>query len=138
MLPFFIFFFVAGYFFYGAFFAAIGATSGTESDGQQFVLPLLILLGLSFYAGYFAMHNPDAPLTEILQYLPFTSPVVIMVKLAHGLNPGEAYIPYLALIVLVMSAIVFLSIAGRLYKNGLLQFGHQLRLKHLIKWLRKA
>lgn len=138
MIPFFIFFFIGGYFFYGSFFASIGATAGTESDGQQFVLPLLILLGLSFYAGYYAMQNPDAPITEMLQYLPFTSPVVIMVKLAHGLAPGEAYIPWLALIILIISSFVFLAIAGRLYKNGLLQFGHQLRLKHVFKWLRKS
>ncbi len=43
MITYFLLFFVAGYFFYGAFFAAIGATSGSESDGQQFVLPVIFL-----------------------------------------------------------------------------------------------
>ena len=43
ILPFFVLFFIAGYLFYGALFAAIGATMGTESDGQQFVIPLVLM-----------------------------------------------------------------------------------------------
>ena len=42
MTGYFILFFIIGYFFYGTLFAAIGASSGSESDGQQFVLPLIL------------------------------------------------------------------------------------------------
>lgn len=52
MIPFFILFFIVGYLFYGAFFAGIGATMGTESDGQQFVIPIIFLLGFGLYSGY--------------------------------------------------------------------------------------
>jgi ABC-2 type transport system permease protein len=39
-------FLLAGYLFYGAFFAGIGASMGSESDGQQFLIPLILLLFL--------------------------------------------------------------------------------------------
>jgi len=45
---------------------------------------------------------------------------------------------YLSLIILVISAVIMLFIAGRLYKNGILQFGHRIRLTTLFKWLKKA
>ena len=43
MTTYFFLFFIIGYFFYGSLFAAIGAPTGSESDGQQFVLPLIFL-----------------------------------------------------------------------------------------------
>lgn len=138
MIPFFILFFIGGYLFYGAFFAAIGSTAGTESDGQQFIVPILFILGLSAYAGYYTIINPESDLATFFHYLPFTSPVVVMVKLAQGYEVGHAYELWISFIALMISAFVFISIAARLYKNGLLQFGHRLQLKHLIKWLRKA
>lgn len=136
MLTFFTLFFIGGYLFYGSFFAAIGSTAGTENDGQQFILPILLILVLSAYAGYYAVANPESELTSWLHYIPFTSPVVVMVKLTYGYDTGEAYQIWLSLIILILSALVCLSIASRLYKNGVLQFGHRLRLRHLIKWLK--
>jgi ABC-2 type transport system permease protein len=138
MITYFLLFFVAGYFFYGAFFAAIGATSGSESDGQQFVLPVIFLLVIALYSGYFALENPDAPIVFWLQYIPFTAPVVVMVKLAYGYAPGEGYHLYLSLLFLFLNAILMLLIAGRLYKNGILQFGHRIRFGTLLKWLKKS
>lgn len=137
-LGFFLLFFVAGYFFYGAIFAAIGATMGSESDGQQFVIPIVILLCLSLYAGYYTMNSPESGLAAFLHYLPFTSPVVVMVKLYQGYEPGHVYEIYLSLIILVLSAFGVMAIASRLYRNGILQFGHRVRLKHIFKWMKRA
>lgn len=138
MTAFFLLFFVAGYFFYGAFFAAIGSTMGSESDGQQFVIPIIVLLCLSLYSGYYCLNYPEGQMAELLHYLPFTSPVVVMVKLAQGYEPGHAYEIYLSLLILIVSSVIMLMFAARLYKNGILQFGHRLKAKHLIKWLRKS
>ncbi len=134
----FIMFFLAGYMFYGALFAAVGATMGSESDGQQFIIPLIFLLCFALFAGYNFMNNPESDLSAVLHYLPFTSPVVVMVKLAQGYEPGHAYELWLAFIILLISSFIMLAIASRLYKNGILQFGHRLRLRHMLKWLRKT
>lgn len=138
MTTFFLIFFVLGYLFYGALFAAVGSTMGSESDGQQFVIPLVMLLCFAMYAGYFTLNYPESTLANVFHYLPFTSPVVVMIKLAQGYPPGHAYEIYLSIVTLFISSIIMIVIAGRLYKNGILQFGHRLRLKHLIKWLKRA
>lgn len=137
-LVFFLLFFVAGYFFYGAIFAAIGATMGSESDGQQFVIPIVILLCLSLYAGYYTMNYPDSGMASLLHYIPFTSPVVVMVKLYQGYEPGHMYEIYLSLLTLIISAFLVMAIASRLYRNGILQFGHRVRLKHIFKWMKST
>jgi ABC-2 type transport system permease protein len=137
MTFYFILFFVVGYLFYGAFFAAIGATSGSESDGQQFVLPLIFLLCFALYTGYYSLENPESGLAALFHYLPFTSPVVVMVKLSLGYAPGHAYEIWMSLIILLLSAAGVLLLAGRLYKNGILQFGHRLRFVLLLRWLKR-
>lgn len=138
MLFYFSLFFVVAYLFYAAFFAALGALTGSESDGQQFVFPLIGILCLALYAGYFAVNNPGHELTSWLSFIPFTSPVVCMVKIAAGYANGSGYELFISLLVLILSTVVMLSVSARLYKNGILQFGHRLTIRHIIKWLRRA
>lgn len=138
MLGFFVIFLVLAYLFYATIFASIGAISGSESDGQQFIIPLIFLLGLSIYAGYFAIENPTHGLTSWFAVIPFTSPVVCMVKLAQGYPEGSAYMIYVSISILFVSSLLLLLLASRLYKNGILQFGHRIRLIHVLKWLRRA
>jgi len=136
MILYFLLFFTVGYLFYGAFFAALGAVTGSESDGQQFLLPLIALLLFALYAGYYSLNNPDSSLSAFYHYFPFTAPVVVMVKFAMGYGEGESYQLIVSLFILLISALGVLVIAGRLYRNGLLQFGHTVRLRQIIQWIK--
>jgi len=136
ILPFFFLFFIGGYLFYSSFFAAIGATAGTENDGQQFIIPILFILALSVYAAYFSMQNPQDSTTLFLQFFPFTSPVVVMTRLSYGYESGTIYQLWLSVFVLFICAWACLRIAARLYDRGVLQVGHRLKVKLLIKWLK--
>ncbi|MCE3295521.1 MAG: type transporter [Crocinitomicaceae bacterium] len=138
MLFYFALFFVVAYLFYATFFAALGALTGSESDGQQFVFPLIGMLCFALYAGYFALNYPDHELTAWLSFIPFTSPVVCMVKIAVGYPDGSVYELFVSLVILILSTVVMLSVSARLYKNGILQFGHRLTIRHIFKWLRRA
>jgi ABC-2 type transport system permease protein len=83
------------------------------------------------------MENPDSSLTVFFLYFPFTAPVVALVKLAVGFSDNNTYQLFLSLFVTLLSSIAVLSLAARLFKNGLLQFGHSLKLRNLINWLKK-
>ncbi|MGM0478168.1 MAG: ABC transporter permease [Bacteroidota bacterium] len=136
MILFFVLFFLGGYLFYGAFFAMIGASAGSESDGQQFVIPMIILLLLALGSGYYAVMFPESTAVDILGFIPFTSPVVLMVDLAYGFADGEAWKLYFSLFILLLSALGVFALAARIYKNGLLHFGHRLRFGQIVKWLK--
>lgn len=138
MLGFFLLFFVLGYLFYGSFFVALGASAGSESDGQQFVFPLFGLLLLSLYSGYYGMYYPTSTLATWFSFLPFTSPVSCMVKLAQGYPEGTSYQLLFSIVFLLLSTLLTLWLAGRVYKNGILHQGHRLSLFQLIQWLRKS
>lgn len=137
MLPMFLAFFTFGYFFYAAFFAVIGASSGSESDGQQFIIPLIGLFGISIYAGYLSVELPESQIVNYLYYIPFTSPMVAMVKLAQGFGNGDSYTIIISFLILLISSIISVVFAARIFKNGILAFGHRLSFKHFIQWIRQ-
>ena len=134
MLPFFFLFFLVAYIFYGAFFSLIGAAMGSEGDGQVLILPLVLLLLFSLFAGYFMVLNPSSQFSSICQYIPFTAPMAVMVKLSMGYALGEGYLLWISFLILLLSAFVILAIAGKVFQSSLLSFGHRLSLKSLFRW----
>jgi ABC-2 type transport system permease protein len=137
MLIFFGLFFIGGYLFYGSFFAMIGSSMGSESDGQQFIIPLTLLLFSAILSGYYVVYYPSTTLSTWLGFIPFTSPMVMMVELSNGFADGSAWKLILSIIILFGSAFLMMIIAGRIYKNGILRFNHRLKLRMLIKWTKK-
>ena len=71
----FLFYFIGGYLLYASLFAAIGAAVDSETDTQQFMTPLSIILIVSLYIGISAMKNPESSLVFWSSLIPFTSPV---------------------------------------------------------------
>lgn len=54
----FLFYFIGGYLLYASLFAAIGAAVDNETDSQQFLTPLSIILVVGLYIGFAAMKSP--------------------------------------------------------------------------------
>ena len=85
----FLFYFLAGYLMYSSLFAAVGSAVDAEADTQQFVLPITIPLILSFILIQPIMENPDGTLAFWMSIIPFTSPVIMMVRLPFGVANWE-------------------------------------------------
>jgi len=136
MLVFFLLFFIGGFLFYGAIFAAIGASMGSESDGQQFIIPMVILMITVFISGYYTIYYPDHFGVKIAAFLPFSSPVTMMIKLGFGFSEGSAWQLFFALFILYVSAILLLILSGKIYRNGILNFGHRLSIKRMWRFLK--
>ena len=138
ILPFFFLFFLSSYVFYGAFFSLIGAAMGSERDGQVFILPLVLLLIFTLIAGCFMVMNPDSEFTAICQYIPFTSPMAVMVHLAMGYAVGTGYLIWISLLILLFSTVIMLWLASKVFKRSLLAYGHQINLKSVFRWMTRG
>tara|TARA_B100000524_G_scaffold196263_2_gene101837 strand:+ start:883 stop:2214 length:1332 start_codon:yes stop_codon:yes gene_type:complete len=134
MLPFFFLFFLISYVFYGAFFSLIGAAMGSEGDGQVLILPLVLVLLFSLFAGYFMVLNPTSQFSSLCQFIPFIAPMAVMVKLSMGYAIGEGYLLWISFLILLLSSLLILWIAEKVFKSSLLSFGHRLSLKSLFRW----
>jgi ABC-2 type transport system permease protein len=129
----FIFYFLAGYLMYSSLFAAVGSAVDAEADTQQFILPITIPLILSFILIQPIMENPDGTLAFWMSIIPFTSPVIMMVRLPFGVATWELI---LSMFVLVWSFISSTWVAGRIYRVGILMYGKKASYKELWKWLK--
>ena len=129
----FIFYFLAGYLMYSALFAAVGSAVDAEADTQQFVLPITIPLILSFVLITPIMENPDGTLAFWMSMIPFTSPVIMMVRLPFGVANWELA---LSIGILIASFIATTWLAGRIYRTGILMYGKKATYKEIWKWLK--
>lgn len=128
----FLFYFLGGYLLYGALFAAIGAAVDGESDTQQFMLPITIPLILSFIVAQSILQNPESKIGFWFSMIPFTSPVVMMVRIPFGVAPWELI---LSMVLLVAGFIITTWLAARIYRTGILMYGKKVSWKELGKWL---
>ena len=129
----FVFFFIGGYILYASLFAAIGSAVDNESDTQQFMIPITFIIIFALYAGIFSAENPDGPLALWCSMIPFTSPIVMMVRIPFGVSTWELV---LSMVILYGSAIGLAWVAGRIYRVGILMYGKKPSYKEMIKWIR--
>lgn len=129
----FVLFFIGGYILYASLFAAIGSAVDNESDTQQFMVPITFIIIFALYAGIFSAENPDGPLAMWCSMIPFTSPIVMMVRIPFGVSAWELA---LSMVILYGSAIGLAWVAGRIYRVGILMYGKKPSYKEMIKWIR--
>jgi ABC-2 type transport system permease protein len=137
LLPNFFLFFIGTYWVFASFFTAMGAISGDSSDGQQFGIPIWMLLALSIFSGYNAMAFPESALTDFFTYFPWTAGMVAMVKLSIGVAPSEYLLLLVAWAVQLVSGLLLVVVAGRIFKNGILSHDHRNSWTLILQWLKK-
>lgn len=128
----FLFYFIVGYLMYSALFSSIGSAVDAEADTQQFILPITIPLIISFILIQPIMENPDGPLAFWMSMIPFTSPIIMMVRIPFGVNSWEIIC---SMIILIFSFIFFTWIASKIYRVGILMYGKKATFKDLYKWI---
>ncbi len=129
----FVIYFLGGYLLYASLFAAVGSAVDNETDTQQFSLPLTLPIVFGIYAAIYSAQNPDGPLAFWCSLIPFTSPIVMMVRLPFGVPAWQIAV---SLTILVLSFIGSTWVAGKIYRTGILMYGKKITWKELWKWLR--
>lgn len=130
----FLLFFIGGYLLYASLYAAIGAAVDSETDTQQFMLPILMPLILAVYVGFFTViDNPHGTVSQVFSYIPFTSPVVMLMRIPFGVPLWQQIISIVILFATFIGTVWF---AAKIYRVGILMYGKKASYKELIKWLK--
>ncbi|MDR0743105.1 MAG: ABC transporter permease [Tannerella sp.] len=133
IIIYFVLFFIGGYVSYASLFAAIGSAIDTPEDSQQFMTPMMIFLMFSVYAGLYSVNNPDGPLAFWCSLIPFTSPVVMMVRIPYEIPFWQIL---LSLVLLYTSAIFLVWMSAKIYRVGILMYGKKPSFKEIARWLK--
>ena len=129
----FVFFGIGGYLLYGSLFAAFGSAADQPSDASQFTTPVIMIEIFALYAGMACMENPDGSLAMWCSFIPFTSSIVMMVRLPYGVPMWELLT---SIVLLYSTALLILWLAGRIYRRGILMYGKKMSFLDIFRWIK--
>jgi ABC-2 type transport system permease protein len=129
----FIFYFITGYLLYASVFAAIGSAVDNETETQQFMLPVTIPIILALMVAMGTMQNPESSLSFWCSMIPLTAPIVMLARIPFGVPLWQLA---LSMSLMLVTFVVFVWMAAKVYRTGILMYGKKTSWKEMIKWLR--
>jgi ABC-2 type transport system permease protein len=128
----FLIYFLLGYLLYSSLMAAVAAAVDSEEDMNQFMLPITIPLIGAIIILANVIKNPEGPLAFWASHIPFTSPIIMMVRIPFGVPWYEILI---SISILALSTLGAIWVAAKIYRVGILMYGKKPTWKELGKWL---
>jgi ABC-2 type transport system permease protein len=126
------FYWLTGYLFYSALFAAVGSAVDSETETQQFMFPITLPLLFAYILSVsYLFQAPDSPLAVWLSMIPLTAPVVMMVRVPFHVPEWQLAV---SMCMMVIGFLFTTYIASRIYRVGILMYGKKASYKELVKW----
>jgi ABC-2 type transport system permease protein len=132
----FIFYFLGGYLFYSALFAAVGSVVNEDpQDAQSLMFPITMPIIFSYLITNMVTQNPNTPLAFWASIIPFSSPMVMMARIAYGVPSAVTYWELaLSMFVLIAGFLFTTWLSGKIYRTGILMYGKKVNWKTMMKW----
>jgi ABC-2 type transport system permease protein len=98
------------------------------------MIPITLLVVIALYVGILTVpEDPNGIVAQIFSYFPFTSPIVMLMRIPNGVPIYEQII---SLTILFSSVVFMIWIAAKVYRIGILMYGKKLTYGEIIKWLK--
>ncbi|TCZ67920.1 ABC transporter permease [Flaviaesturariibacter aridisoli] len=135
----FLFYFIGGYLFYAALFAAVGSTVNEDpADAQSLTLPVTMPIIVAIIIMINSINDPSSTLATWASLIPFTSPIVMMSRIPFGVPDTVPYWQLaLSMLLLVGGFLGTTWLSARIYRTGILLYGKKPTWKEMMKWARK-
>ncbi|MCX6314817.1 MAG: ABC transporter permease [Sphingobacteriales bacterium] len=132
----FIFYLLAGFFFYSSLYAAIGSAINEDMrEAQSLSFPITMLIIFSIALMTPTISNPSSPVAVWASIIPFSSPIVMMARIPFGVpNTVPWWQLGLSMVSLVIGFMFTTWFAARIYRTGILMYGKKPSWKEMIKW----
>jgi ABC-2 type transport system permease protein len=133
-IPIFLIYFITGYLFYAAIFAAMGTFFTSEQEAQQSsgIISIVAVLPIVF-ASYF-ITNPGSAFTIGSSYIPPLTPFMMIIRLGTG-SVEMPEIIYTT-ILMIISCWFMLKISGKIFRTAVLLYGKKVTIREVLRWIR--
>jgi ABC-2 type transport system permease protein len=123
--------FVLGYAFYAALFAAAASLVSRQEDLGSVLTPTSMLLIVAFIISIQASADPGGTLATVTSFLPGFSPMVMPVRMAAG--AAAAWEVGLAVLIMLIAIAVVVRIGGRVYAGALMRTSGKTKLREALR-----
>ncbi|MFZ4843262.1 ABC transporter permease [Mycetocola saprophilus] len=125
----FVVFFIFGFVLLAALFAGLASLVSRQEDVGSAITPVTMLVMIPYFGVAFFNDNPVV--MTVLSYVPFSAPVGMPVRLFFG--DAQWWEPLVALAILLVSVILVILLAARIYRGSLLHTGGKLKLSEALR-----
>jgi ABC-2 type transport system permease protein len=129
-------FFVLDYFLTATLMAGIGAVTGSEQESRAISGIFGFITAIPFFFIFSFFTDPNGPIPVFLTLFPFTAPMVIVLRSAFTVIPPVELVA--SFIIMVLTTIVVMWIAARIFRWTLLMYGKRPSLRGLFGALRRG
>jgi ABC-2 type transport system permease protein len=133
LIPWFVFYYIAGYALYSGIFLAIGSLCNTLKEAQSLMTPMMMILVVPLVTMSFIAQDPNGTVARIMSWIPLFTPFAMMNRAAA--QPPLIDIVGTTLLLLASVALV-LWLSGKIFRQGVLRTGQPPRVLELLRMMR--
>jgi len=133
LVPWFVFYCLAGYALYAGIFLAIGSLCNTLKEAQGMMVPIIVTMMIPITITPFVVMDPNGNLFRALSWFPPFTPFLMMNRAAAN-PPLTDLLGTTAL--LLLSIVLVMWMSGRVFRQGLLRSGQPPRVMELLQMIR--
>lgn len=130
-------YFLLAYFMLASFMAAIGSAVNDMREAQSLMTPVMLMMMIPYFFFMPVVRSPNSMLSTVSSFIPPISPFIMIMRVSST-DPPPAWQIAATILVNAVAVVVFLWIAAKIFRVGLLMFGKPPNFKTLIKWIRMA
>ncbi len=122
---------------FGSIFIGIGAACSDHREAQSAVMPVMILIVIPMMVWPNVIREPSSTFALALSLFPPTTPMLMLVR--QSVPPGiPLWQPILGLILSLLTTILFIFAASRVFRVGILMQGKGAGFKDMLRWVLKG
>jgi ABC-2 type transport system permease protein len=134
LMAWFIAYLVVAIFMYGALFIGVGAACSDIRDTQTMLWPVMLLAMLPLFVWINVAKEPTSTFSTVTSFIPTATPMLMIIRIA--VPPGIPWWqPALGLVLMLITTVVCLYLAGRIFRVGILMQGKGASIRDLARWI---
>ncbi len=136
LLAVFLLFFVLGFLFYSALYAAVGSMCNQVQETSQASTPVTLMIAAGLIVMFALLNEPNGSLARTLSLVPPVAPFVTPVR--YSLTPLPLSEVLLSVGAMVAGLLAVVWLAARIYRVGILSYGKRPSLAEVVRWVKAA
>jgi ABC-2 type transport system permease protein len=125
---------VLAVFMFGSLYAAVGAACTDMKEAQTMMMPVTLVIMMPMFIWINVVREPTSAFSTIASLFPPATPMLMIARL--GVPPGiPLWQPLLGVVLVLVTTIVCVWAAGRIFRVGILMQGKAPRVGELLRWV---
>ncbi|HET9672519.1 MAG TPA: ABC transporter permease, partial [Actinomycetota bacterium] len=122
-IPWIVFWFVLGYAFYAVLYGTVGSLISRQEEAESIQFPVTAGLLVAYFVSMQAAGSPDGMAALVGSFVPFTAPMVMTIRIAHG--DVAVWEIVLSIAIMAATTLAMVRLAARVYTGAVLRIGRR-------------